>query len=327
MAMDRDLGVAFVRAWFEAGSSPVRGWEMTAATGVRGLRLLEEGGVFGEFTFTEENREALSVLRANGGERPGARVVATDARQGVAGAPFDFVDLDPYGSPARFVPAALESVRPGGVLAVTATDLMVLAGAQPSACERRYGSRPVRGRLGPEGGLRILLAYVASEAERRGRSVRSLLGYVRDHHVRAYLEVGKYAGDPAPVGSVDPATWTGPDVGDRGPYGPLWLGALFDRALARKLRVPSSAAAPDELGRFLARVNEEVEVDVPFYYEANRLSHALGLPRPPSLDRLLAHLRARGFRAGRTHVRPEGFRTDAPRPVVERSVADLSSVH
>jgi tRNA (guanine26-N2/guanine27-N2)-dimethyltransferase len=324
MAADRDLGVAFGSAWFRGRSLPPTGWEMTAATGVRGLRILTEAGPFAEFTFTETNPDALRVLEANASGRPGVRVVATDARRGVDGGPFDYVDLDPYGTPAPFVPAAIAAVRLGGVLAVTATDMMVLAGAQPAACQRRYGARPVRGRLGPEGGLRILLAYLAREARDQGRTVRPLLSYVRDHHVRVYVAVDPFSENSPPVGSIDPATWTGPDVGDRGPYGPFWLGALLDAELVGNLSVPPGAARPAEVRSFLEHLKDEVTVDVPFYYEANRLAGALGLARPPALADVLAELRAQGFRAARTHVRPEGFRTDAPRAIVERTVAGLS---
>jgi tRNA (guanine26-N2/guanine27-N2)-dimethyltransferase len=324
MAADRDLGVAFARAWFSGRAVPPTAWEMTAATGVRGLRLLEEAGPFAGVTLSESNPRALAVLEANAAGRPGVRVVAADARRPVDGGPFDYVDLDPYGTPVPFVPVAIDAVRPGGILAVTATDLMVLAGAQPGACVRRYGAQPIRGRLGPEGGLRILLAYLGLAAEVHGRALRPLLSYVRDHHVRAYVQLDSPAAGPLPVASIVPTTWQGPDVGDRGPYGPLWLGPLADGDLVRRLVVPSTAARPSEIRTFLERLREEVAVDVPFYYEANRLARALGLAQPPSLARVLEELRARGFRAARTHVRPEGFRTEAPRSIVEEAVRSLA---
>jgi len=316
MAGDRDLGVAFVRAWAPAVPTSRTGWEVTAATGVRGLRLVRETGAFGHFLLTETNPEAFCVLARNSASFPAAVARADDGRQAPAESPFDYVDVDPFGSPIPFVPAAVESVRPGGVLAVTATDMMVLAGAQPAAALRRYGARPVRGRLGPEGGLRILLAYLARSARARDRSIRPLLSYVRDHHVRCYLEVGGKDRSEDPVGTIDPARWEGPRVGEGGPYGPLWLGPLFDQRLVSRLEVPATAARPDEVRRFLARLREEVSVDQPFYYEPNVMASELGLPFPPSWAGLRDALAARGYRAGRTHARPEGFRTDAPHEVV-----------
>jgi len=323
MAADRDLGVAFARALAPPGPSRT-GWEMTSATVVRGLRLLRESGAFRSFAFTEANPDAFRVLRENVGRFPGASALEADAREVPPGAPFDYVDLDPYGSPAPFLRNALASVRPGGVVAVTATDMMVLAGAQPAACWRRYGARPVRGRLGPEGGLRILLAQLARDAEALDRSARPLLAYSRDHYVRAYVEVDHRSGGPVPVGAIDPEKWTGPRVGERGPYGPLWLGPLFDAGLVGRLQVPDGAARPSEVDRFIARLREEVSVDRPFYFEANTLASQLGLSAPPSLGAITAGLRELGYRVARTHARPEGFRTDAPRAEVEVLVRRLA---
>jgi tRNA (guanine26-N2/guanine27-N2)-dimethyltransferase len=325
MAADRDLAVAFARAW--AGSAPPdrTGWEVTAATGVRGLRLLHESGVFREFLLTETNPSAFRVLELNVQRFPGAVAKFADGRRPPAGGPFDYVDVDPYGSPVPFLASAIPSVRPGGVLAVTATDMMVLAGVQRGASESRYGARPVRGRLAPEGGLRILLAHLARTARRAGRRVEPLLAYAKDHYVRAYLRLPPTSeGDPAdPIGPIDPATWDGPEVGDRGPYGPLWLGPLGSPELVRTLRVPPGAERPRELAGFLERLQEEAGIDRPFYYEPNRLASVLGLPFPPAVPALRDALRAHGYRAGRTHARPEGIRTDAPRRDVEAIARSL----
>jgi len=324
MAGDRDLAVAFAETFAPVAQGAWRGWEMTSATGVRGLRLLRESGAFRRFVFSEANPDASRVLRENTARFPGAEAFEHDARVVPSGAPFDYVDLDPYGSPAPFVPTALGSVRLGGIVAVTATDMMVLAGAQPAACWNRYGARPVRGRLGPEGGLRILLAFLARSADALDRSVRPLLAYARDHYVRAYVAIDGRSPSPPPTDVVRPEAWTGPWLGEGGPYGPLWLGPLFDAALVARLRVPEGAARAGEVERFIARLKEEVVVDRPFYYEANVLAARLGLSSPPSLAKIERDLRAAGFRAARTHARPEGFRTDAPRDAVEELVRRLA---
>ena len=320
MALDRDLGVAVVRA---IGRPLDRGWEMTAATGVRGLRLLREGSAFREFAFTETSRAAYEVLRQNLADEPRAVAFLGDGSEAPPGAPFDYVDVDPYGSPLPFLDSAFASTRTGGVLAVTATDMPVLAGAQPSACRRRYGAAPVRGRLGPEGGLRILLMVLAREARRTGRSIRPLLAYVGGHHVRAYVELRSGIAEADPVRSVAPEDWTGPPLEGTAPFGPFWLGPIVDRELAGRLEVPATAERARPLRRFLDLLRDDAEVDRPFYYEANTIAERLGLPRPPALDDLLAELRREGYRAARTHVRPEGLRTEAPRPVVEAAARSL----
>ncbi len=325
MAGDRDLAVALLRAWAPGARRLLDGWEMLAATGVRGLRLLHESGAFARMRLTESHPEAAELLAENARRYPGASAERCDARV-ASGAVFDYVDLDPFGSPLPFLAGALAAVRPGGMLAVTATDMMVLAGVQPGAAERRYGGRPVRGRLGPESGLRVLLGHLAGRARAGGRRARPVLAYCRDHYVRAYVVLDeRTASDPPdPVAAVDPATFAGPELGGRGPYGPMWLGPLFDPAVVGRLEPPPAPADPGPTRRMVERLREECRVDVPFYFEPNSLARSLGLASPPSLAGMMGALTAGGFRAARTHARPEGFRTDAPRAEVELAARRLA---
>ncbi len=321
MALDRDLAVALVRA---LGRPARTGWEMTAATGVRGLRLLRETEGFRAFAFSEASPRSLEVLRANVADEPRATAHAAGPGGAPPGAPFDLVDIDPYGSPLPFLREGLAATRTGGILGVAATDLPVLAGAQPAACRRRYGAAPVRGRLGPEGALRILLMVLAREARREGRAIRAQLAYVGGHHVRAYVELCADDAPADPVGLLEPSAWDGPPLDGAGPFGPLWHGPLVDPELAGRLAVPTTAARPAELARLLELLREDAGPIPVFYYEANRLAASLRLSHPPPLDALLAGLRDAGHRAGRTHVRPEGIRTDAPRSTVERVARAIS---
>lgn len=317
MALDRDLAVALARESLAPGAA---GWETTAATGVRGLRLLNESGRLSRFRLSEASDRTFPVLARNCARYPGAEAVHEDARRPREGPGgwADWVDIDPYGTPLPYLDAAWHALAPDSVLAVTATDMMVLAGAQPSAARRLYGAEPVRGRLGPEGGLRILLAAVALRARAHGRRIAPLLAYVGDHHVRAYVRVA--AADPSadPVGLLDPRSFEGPPLSAEHPVGPMWTGPLFDPALLARLRPPPTAERPGPLATLLARCREESDVPVPFYYEPNELAARLRLPEPPARDRLLTALREAGHRAARTHARPEGIRTDAPRSEVER---------
>ncbi len=320
MAVDRDLNVAFARVAEERDYPAWDAWEMLGATGVRGLRLVHETGAMGSLVVTEQNPEALWVLRRNArAVAPDlVTVVSGDARSVPPGAPFDYVDLDPYGSPVPFLPALFRAIADGGIVAVTATDMMVLAGVTAGACARIYGARPIRGRLAPESGLRILMAFLDREARARGFGIRPLLSYVQGHHVRTYFAVDRsLSRRETPVGVIDPTTWDGPWIAGRGPFGPMWLGPLGDPDWVRRLRLPPMAARPKETGALLERLIEESPVDRPFYYEPNELARRIGRREPPSVDALLAGLRARQRRAARGHPREAAIRTDAPRATVE----------
>lgn len=57
---------------------------------------------------------------------------------------FDVVDIDPYGSAAPFIDAAVQSVADGGLLLVTCTDMAVLAGQRHETCFYKYGGVPLK---------------------------------------------------------------------------------------------------------------------------------------------------------------------------------------
>jgi tRNA (guanine26-N2/guanine27-N2)-dimethyltransferase len=318
MSLDRDLHVAVTAALAEERGPFEAGWELLAATGVRGLRVLHESGGLASLLSTDAGADAAEVLGRNAARysAEGAISRRADAQKAGAEASFDWVDVDPFGSPVPYLDTALAAIRDGGLLSVTATDLLVLAGVQRGAAERRYGSRPVRGRLGPEGGLRILVRAIAERATQRGLSARPVVCYVHDHYVRAYLRLERRGAGSDPIGLITADRWTGPVLSGSSPWGPMWLGPLFEPSLVARLRAPSRAARPRELAALLARFREEAGADVPFYYEANSVAKATAIPAPPPTERFLTELRSAGFRAGRSHVRDGAFRTDAPRETV-----------
>ena len=330
MQLDRDLNVAVVRALYPSGPSTRRGWEMLAATGVRGLRLVEETDAFARYDFSESHPAAFAVLEQNVHEsgHAGLATHPVDARQPLEERAFGYVDLDPFGTPAPFVDSALRALAPEGKVAITATDMPVLTGVARDVCERRYGSRPIRGAQGPEGGLRILIAYMIREGAVRALDLEPVMSYLHDHYVRVFLRSrtsrtdrgsDSLVGDPRTLGEG------GPEIRGTGPFGPMWLGPLFDPSLVARLTVPPTSERPEELAKFLERLREESTADRPFYYEPNELASALHLPEPPPLAPLLAALRAEGFAAARSHVRPSAFRTTAPRSLVETTARGLRS--
>ena len=57
----------------------------------------------------------------------------------------DIIDLDPYGTAAPFIDAAIQAVGRDGLLCVTCTDMIVAAGiGYPEKCFTNYGGLPVK---------------------------------------------------------------------------------------------------------------------------------------------------------------------------------------
>ncbi|WVF71628.1 N2,N2-dimethylguanosine tRNA methyltransferase [Kwoniella sp. CBS 6097] len=102
----------------------------------------------------------------------------------------DVVDLDPYGTAAPFIDAALGCIADGGLLAITCTDLAVLAGQQyPEKCYSNYGGTNVHAEYTHEAALRLVMHSLATCAARYGRYITPLLSFSIDFYVRLFIRV------------------------------------------------------------------------------------------------------------------------------------------
>ncbi|KAL8653361.1 MAG: hypothetical protein Q9210_002138, partial [Variospora velana] len=104
--------------------------------------------------------------------------------------PFHAVDLDPYGTAAPFLDAAVQAVTDCGLLCVTCTDAGIFASV--SWLEKtysQYGGLPWKGPQSHEAGLRLILNAVATSAARYGLAIEPLLSLHVDFYVRLFIRI------------------------------------------------------------------------------------------------------------------------------------------
>ena len=106
---------------------------------------------------------------------------------------YDVVDLDPYGSAAPFIDAAVQAVRDdGGLLCVTCTDSGVWASnGYPEKCYSLYGGVPVKGWYSHEAGLRLVLHSIETAAAKYGLAIEPLVSLSIDFYVRVFVRIKK----------------------------------------------------------------------------------------------------------------------------------------
>ncbi|TDZ22867.1 tRNA (guanine(26)-N(2))-dimethyltransferase [Colletotrichum orbiculare MAFF 240422] len=106
---------------------------------------------------------------------------------------YDVIDLDPYGTAAPFIDAAVQAVKDdGGLLCVTCTDASHWAGhCYAEKSFSLYGGVPVKGLHSHEVGLRIIINALASAAAKYGLTVEPQLSLSIDFYCRIFLKVRK----------------------------------------------------------------------------------------------------------------------------------------
>ncbi len=335
MALNRDLSVLALRVLKSKNAL-----DALSATGIRGIRYSLETPVE-ETWLNDISGEAFNLILKN-----------VELNLGVKGKPlgdkrfvfkgektlivnhgdanwlmaekfryFDFLDLDPFGSPVEFLDTALRSVKRRGVLAITATDTGVLCGAYRNACLRKYLAEPIRGELCHEAGLRILIGTVLRYAAKYDLGVGVLLAYYRDHYFRAFLrlESGAKKADK----SLSNLGYLWQEESGRfayemnflpsksGAFGPMWLGPLKDTDFMEGLKRELKEFEPAHR-KTLPFVELLVnELDVPFHYDTHALARRNGL-EVVKVSEVIEKLRELGYSASRTHFSPTAIKTDAP---------------
>ncbi len=343
MAFNRDVAVLVAR-YVSRRTGRLRVVEPLTGTGVRAIRYALEAGA--EAYAADIDPEAARLARENA-ERNGVadrvHVECCEARLFMEKLSSmispELIDIDPFGSPAPFLDAALHLSHGRGVIAATATDLAPLTGSRPRPLRRRYMVEAAPSHWGKEMAVRVLAGFIARRAAAYDYAARPLLAYYADHYVRVYMELSRgarradkvlqeciaYAATCPKCGYTEYTSK--PCHGARCPYcgaqlgltGPLYSCSLADvEALRDMLRDAEEATWLAEGGRVVSLFRtliEEYRVGVKPYYRLDRICSFLHV-NMPKLTILIDELRSLGYHASRTHFDPRGFRTDAPHSVV-----------
>ena len=105
---------------------------------------------------------------------------------------YHVIDLDPYGTAAPFLDAAVQAITDGGLLCVTCTDAGVFASVgYLEKTFSQYGGLPLKGPHAHEAGLRLILYAIATTAARYGIAIEPLLSLSIDFYARVFVRVHK----------------------------------------------------------------------------------------------------------------------------------------
>ena len=338
MAVNRDTAVMAVRAHTRGLGREATVCEPMCGSGVRGVRIALEAENVGSVTMGDLSPTALRLAQANAsgnGVQGKVSLRLLDASllmslHGYPGGRFDYVDVDPYGSPAPFIGPAVAATKNNGLLAVTATDMAPLCGVKPAACLRKYGGLPLRGDMCHEAAVRLVAGALVRGSAVHEEAATPVFSYYADHYVRVYVRLSRGAGRAdaalASMGylkhcprclhhetSTDNRRDHCPACGEEMSVGgPMWMGELaedaFTGAMAEEagklehLKGSRSAALVD-------RVRAEIGFG-PGFYEIDAVCRLAGVPSL-STEEVLRRLREAGFRVARAHYSDRAIKTDA----------------
>ena len=341
MKMNRDTAVLALCVHHVRLSRRLRVCEPMCGTGVRGLRIALEVDGVESVVMGDLNPYAVRLaeenVAANGvSSRVRARLMDANLLLSMHDRPwarFDYIDLDPYGSPAPYLDSAVRACRSGGMVALTATDMAPLCGVNPKACLRKYGGLPLRTEYCHEVALRLVAGILVKVSARHGTAAHPVFGYAADHYVRLYAVLNRGARDanrcldgvgyllhcfkcndrrPATVDELGEGRECEVCGSKMSIGGPLWLGDCSDREFCDAMLSLSERSllySDPRLVNLIRLVGQEIGFG-PTFYDIDQICSMLKTPSLPT-DEVVSAIRDAGYRVTRTNFDERGLKTEA----------------
>ncbi len=310
------------------------------ASGIRGLRYAAENKNVKSVTFIDIEKAAAKLAEKNAKKsKIKYKVVEGNISRLAFEIAADFLEVDPFGSPAPYLYDAFRFFNPKktAYLSVTATDVAVLCGGKTKACIKNYHSRPLNNEFTHETGLRIMVKKIAETAAEFNMGIKPLASFSDRHYLKTILEVKRGAElayeSMKSLGYIEFCPSCGYreavkfpkgkcSCGKKTDYaGPLWLGEIDNVKFIEKmekLNEKRNYLHKREITKFLGLMKGETGMP-PYYYNVHLLSKRKGKGYVPKMDEIIEKIRKKGYKVSRTHFSPVSIKTDAPYKVILRS--------
>jgi tRNA (guanine26-N2/guanine27-N2)-dimethyltransferase len=355
MELNRDLAVLAMQTYQKNLGREISVCEPLTGCGIRGVRFAVEVDGVKKVFLNDINPEAakLAQLNVERNKLMSSVLVANEdanlflSRHAAPRKRFDYIDVDPFGSPAPYLDAALRSLRNGGLLALTATDMAPLCGVHPNACVRKYGGKPLRTEYCHELAVRLLVGCLTMMAAKHEIGVEVLLSHSTDHYIRVYVVV-RYGARLADKnvqtmgyvlhcfscfhretsrGIVCPLRRDCTECGAKlNVAGPLWLGGIADEDFCSLMMREADGRGLKQERRIIKLISliQDEAAAPATYYVVDKICDKVNLPVPP-LTKVVDGVRRAGFQAALTHFNSRGIKTSAPANVVKEVITKLAT--
>ena len=346
MELNRDMAVLALQVFQRSFSRELNVCEPLAGCGIRGLRFSKEVDGIQSVVVNDINLNAYRLMKFNvniNSLTHKVKVENQDANFLLSShsAPwrrFDYIDIDPFGSPIPFVDSMLRALRNNGLFALTATDLGPLVGLYPKTCIRRYGGRPLHTDYCHELAIRLLIGAMARVAGKHDIGTKVMFSYSSRHYIRVFAKIG-YGAKKADAslqqigyilhcfkclhrelsaGIFEHRDHECPECHKTmSRAGPLWVGEINSEKFVASMEKEAEEKPlrrRRDIRRLLSLIRDEIRMPVT-YYQIHRICNRLSL-RVPATEEVVTQLKGRGYKVVLTHFKPDGLMTNASAKIV-----------
>jgi len=328
--ISRDFSIIAYAAFLRNFKGPKIFLDSLAGIGSRSIRVANEIESIERVFVNDVNPKAVEiamraaklnkVTKCDFSENEACRFLSLHSKRDTRGA---IVDIDPFGSPTRFLDCGIRAISHGGLLSVTATDLPVLHGLYQEACKRKYYGIPVKTEYGNEIAIRLILGCIHLVAGRLDVQVVPLFVQTNMHYYKVYVKVLVRTDSQENIGYIVHCKKCGHRKvqNEKGfsceicdtkleSAGPLWIGELYDKVFVNTMLEEQKKFLVDKsCEKTLLKCQTEIGMPGTYFTldEIARKKQSAPLP----LSKITEKLQKEGFKVSQTSLEPSGFRTDA----------------
>ncbi len=316
MKLNRDITVLLLKS---IDKKPKQALDLLAGTGIRGIRLAKEAGIR-NIVVNDHSKDAIEYVKKNIElNNLNLTIENKEANQLLMESyGFDYIDIDPFGTPVPFIENSVLKLSRDGILGVTATDTAALAGSSRTACRRKYGAIPLRNEFMHETAIRILIKKIQEIGAQYSKALVPIYSYYSDHYYRVFLQClkGRKKADYIlekhgfiiycrkclwRTATKDIFNAKKCKCGHSPEYaGPLWLGPLWNKSLAKKMY--ANLSADKKLHDIVSTIKQEP--DIVGFYDVHKICKAYKIKDTPKMGTLISD------KIKRTHFSDTGIKTN-----------------
>lgn len=195
MKINRDISLLFIKAYFTTqNQKKIKFCDPMTASGIRELRFLKTiPEIFEKITMGDISQEAIENIKNNFENNnislENCELAQNDAVNTISKQFYDFVEIDPFGSPVPFLDIAIQRLKHNGILSATATDTAALCGTYPKRTLRKYGMRVTKLLCHEEIGIRNLIAHCQIQAAKYDKILIPQVSFSYEHFYKVFFKV------------------------------------------------------------------------------------------------------------------------------------------
>jgi len=324
MKINRDISLLVIKSYFTTtNKKQIKFCDPMSASGIRELRFVKSiPEIFEKITMGDISTSAIENIKKNFKDNnlPLDKIELNrdDAINTISKQFYDFIEIDPFGSPVAYIDVAIQRMKHNGILSVTATDTAALCGTYPKKTLRRYGMKVKKTLWYEEVGLRNLIAHCQVQAGKYDKILIPEISFSYEHFYKVFFRVEDSRSKATKaITDLKYLKWdkktqetTVCNFGNIETFGKTYIGELNNKNLLKvMIENLNLIEETKKIEKLLNNLSEEV--NVLGHFNIHKIEKEYGFSTNMKFDVLIEKLKEKGFEASRPHCSRLCVKTNA----------------